>query len=179
MSRIGQKPIDIPSGITPSVSGSSVSVKGPKGELTLELPDGITLEVADNKLNLSREDDSRESKSRHGLMRSLIANMVTGVNEGFKRELEVQGVGFKAEAQGQTLTLTVGLSSPVVYTVPDDVSVSCGEGGIRIAITGTDKQKVGNVAARIRSFRPAEPYKGKGIRYVGEQVRRKVGKTVA
>jgi large subunit ribosomal protein L6 len=178
MSRIGQKPIDIPSGITPSVSGSSVSVKGPKGELALELPEGIALEVSDNQVSVSRKDDTRESKSLHGLIRSLVANMVVGVNEGFKKELEVQGVGFKAEAQGQKLTLTVGLSSPVVYMVPDGVSVSS-EGGIRILVSGTDKQKVGNVAARIRSFRPAEPYKGKGIRYVGEQVRRKVGKTVA
>ena len=178
MSRIGQKPIDIPSGVTPSVSGSSVSVKGPKGELSLELPEGITLEVSGNQINVSRKDDTRESKSLHGLMRSLVSNMVVGVNEGFKRELEIQGVGFKAEAQGQQLTLTVGLSSPVVYTVPEEVSVSA-EGGIRISLTSTDKQKVGNVAARIRSFRPAEPYKGKGIRYVGEQVRRKVGKTVA
>lgn len=178
MSRIGQKPIDVPSGVTVSVSGSKVSVKGKLGELTKEIPDVIGVEVKDGVVMVSRSNDARVSKSFHGLLRTLINNMVIGVSSGYKKELEIQGVGFKAVVKGQKVALSLGFASPVEYDVPDGVKVA-EEDGVRISVTGVDKEKVGDTAAMIRSFYPAEPYKGKGVRYKGEHVRRKVGKTVA
>jgi len=178
MSRIGEKPIEIPSGVTVTISGSDVAVRGPKGELSMVLPGAIAATVSDNRIDVTREDDQRKSKSFHGLGRSLIANMVTGVSEGYTKELEISGVGFKAVAQGQTLSLSLGFASPVEYSVCEGVSVAVNN-NTNIVVTGPDKQKVGETAARIRAFYPAEPYKGKGVMYKGERVRRKVGKTVA
>lgn len=178
MSRVGQRPIEIPSGVSVEINGQSVKVKGPLGELSRDLPAAITIEEADGKLVLTRASDTREDRSFHGLSRSLVANMVEGVSRGFKKELEISGVGFKAAVQGQELSLSVGFASPVQYTIPDGVKVT-EEGGVNVTVSGVDKQMVGDVAARIRAFYPAEPYKGKGLKYKGEHVRRKVGKAVA
>lgn len=178
MSRIGNKPIDVPSGVTVNATDACVSVKGPKGELSFDLSGGISVDASGEQLIVQRPDESKQSRSSHGLVRSILNNMVEGVAKGFTRELEIEGVGFKATIQGQKLVLAVGFSKPVEYVVPDGVSIS-EEGGTRIIVSGPDKQKVGEVAARIRAFSPAEPYKGKGLRYKGERVRRKVGKTVA
>jgi large subunit ribosomal protein L6 len=178
MSRIGKQPVPVPKGVTASVSASRVQVKGSLGELSMELPRGIGAEVQDGRVVLTRPDDSRQSKSFHGLARNLVANMVEGVSKGFSRALEIQGVGFKAAVQGQKLVLSLGFSSPQEFLVPDGVKVVVTD-GTAMVVSGADKQKVGDTAARIRSFYPAEPYKGKGVRYKGEHVRRKVGKTVA
>lgn len=178
MSRIGEQPVEVPAGVTVSVAGATVSVKGANGDLSLELPGKIQAEASDGKVVLSRPDDSRESKSTHGLARSLVANMVEGVSKGFSKKLEIEGVGFKAAIQGQALTMMLGFSSPVEYTVPEGVTVTV-DGGTKVLVASADKQKVGDCAARIKSFFPVEPYKGKGIRYSDEHVRRKVGKTVA
>ena len=178
MSRVGEQAITIPSGVTVNVEGGVVSAKGPKGELSLDLPAGISAKTEGERVSLDRSDDSRETRSFHGLARSLVANMVDGVANGYSRDLEIEGVGFKAEVQGQTVLLSLGFSGPKACPVADGVTVTV-EGGTRLKVSGPDKQKVGEVAARIRSYYPAEPYKGKGIRYAGEYVRRKVGKTVA
>lgn len=178
MSRIGQQPVDIPEGVTVTATGSCVSVKGKQGELSQDVPGAISVAVADGKVMVTRGDETRESRSYHGLVRSLIANMVEGVSKGFSKDLEIQGVGFRGAVQGKTLSLSLGFASPIAYPIPEGITIT-EAGGTKITIAGADKQKVGDVAARIRGFFPAEPYKGKGIRYVGEQVRRKVGKTVA
>lgn len=176
MSRIGEVPIELPAGVTVTVDGSHVVVKGAKGEQELNMPEGISMSVEEQRVVLSRENDTQ--KAFHGLARSLVANMVEGVVNGYKKELEIQGVGFKAAIQGKTLSLSLGFASPKVYTIPDTVTVEV-ENNTNVIVTGIDKQQVGLVAARIRSYYPAEPYKGKGVRYKGEQVRRKEGKTVA
>ncbi|MBM4147451.1 MAG: 50S ribosomal protein L6 [Lentisphaerae bacterium] len=178
MSRVGQKPVTLPAGIKVAVQGRKVSVSGPKGELAYNLPDGIDVAVDGSVVSFLRGGDTRELRSLHGLVRSLVANMVTGVQQGFVKELEIQGVGFKAAVQGQNLVLSLGFASPVEYEIPTGVKVAV-DGGVAITVTGADRQLVGDVAARIRGYFPAEPYKGKGIRYKGERVRRKVGKTVA
>jgi large subunit ribosomal protein L6 len=178
MSRIGEAPIEIPAGVTVTASGAQLTVKGGKGELAITLPGTVSAEVAEGRLTLARTGDTRESRSLHGLVRSLAANMVKGVTEGFSKTLEIEGVGFRAGVQGKKLVLSVGFSKPVEYTVPDDITVAA-EGDTKVVVSGADKQKVGQVAARIRGFCPCEPYKGKGIRYSDEHVRRKVGKTVA
>jgi large subunit ribosomal protein L6 len=178
MSRVGNKPIDIPAGVTVSVKGSTATVKGAKGELSLNLPSGITAVSETGRLTVSRAEDTRPARSSHGLIRSLLAGMIEGVVKGYSRDLEIQGVGFKGELKGKVLSLSLGFSSPILFPVPDGVAVAV-EGGTKLKVSGTDKQKVGEVAARIRAFYPAEPYKGKGVRYVGEHVRRKEGKTVA
>lgn len=178
MSRIGVQPVEIPGGVTVAVEGPSVSVNGKGGDLKLRLPPGIQVQVAGGKVNVVRQDESRKTRSCHGLIRTLIFNMVEGVSKGFKKNLEIQGVGFKASVQGRKLLLSLGFASPVEYAIPDGITVK-EEDGVRMAVSGADKQLVGDVAARIRGFFPAEPYKGKGIRYAGERVRRKVGKTVA
>jgi len=178
MSRVGKKPIDIPSGVQVAVQDSLVKVSGPKGELTLLLPTIIQADAGDGKVTVTRSDDTRENRSFHGLYRSLIANMVEGVEKAFTKNLVIEGVGFKAEVRGSTLVVTVGFSSPVEYAIPEGVDIAV-DGGTRIKITSIDKQKVGQAAARIRGFSPAEPYKGKGIRYADERIRRKEGKTVA
>ena len=178
MSKTYEKPIGIPSGVTVTVEGSDVSAKGPQGELTLAVSNPIEVRMDDSRIFLTCLDKSKTSKSLHGLFRSLIANMLEGVSKRFSKTLEIQGVGFKASIQGQKLAISLGFSKPIEYLVPDGVNVTT-EGGTVIVVNGSDKQKVGDVAARIRAFFPAEPFKGKGIRYKGENVRRKAGKTVA
>lgn len=177
MSRIGNKPISLSSGVTVTVDGKNVTVKGSKGELEHVVPELIELVVEDNRVVVSRANDGREARALHGLTRTLVANMVTGVNTGFTKELSIEGVGYRAKVSGRKLELNLGYSHPVSYTVPDGVDVSVTD-NTKIAVTGTDKQKVGQVAATIRQFRKPEPYKGKGIRYATEHVRRKEGKTV-
>jgi large subunit ribosomal protein L6 len=178
MSRVGEKPIEIPSGVTVKVEPSLVAVKGGQGELSMKISDFIKVETDDKAVTVTRADDTRESKSFHGMTRSMISNMIEGVSKGFSKELEIQGVGFKAVVQGQKLSLSLGFASPVEYTIPEGVNIKV-DNNTAVTVTGPDKQQVGDVAARIRSFFPAEPYKGKGVRYKDEHVRRKVGKTVA
>ena len=178
MSRIGQAPVAVPDGVDVTVQGRTVAVKGKLGETSIELPDGITARVDDGRVVLERPDETRDSKSFHGLARSLVANMVEGVAKGYSRDLEINGVGFRAAVNGRQVSLSLGFASPLEYTVPDGVNVETKD-GTTLTVSGIDKQKVGDVAARIRSFFPAEPYKGKGIQYKGERIRRKVGKTVA
>ncbi len=178
MSRIGRKTIAIPSGVKVEQKGTEIHVQGPKGSLTASLPDNIRLEVGDGEMRLDRADQRKPTRAAHGLARSLFANMVTGVTDGFARELEIQGVGYRAEVAGKTLKLALGFSHPVEVPVPEGLSVSIQENN-RVRIEGIDKQSVGQFAAEIRRLRPPEPYKGKGIRYVDEHVRRKVGKAGA
>jgi len=177
MSRIGKQPVDIPPKVKVEVKGQRISVEGPKGKLDLELPRRTSLKVAEGKIVVSREGDDAQAKALHGLSRALVNNMVKGVSEGFVKKLEIQGVGFKAAVQGDSVTLNLGFSHPVVYPIPGQIKVSVEE-GTKLTIEGPDKQLVGEVAAEIRSFYPPEPYKGKGVRYVGERVVRKEGKTV-
>ena len=176
MSRIGKAPIPVPSGVTVTISGSSVSVKGPKGELSRDIPGGITVRQDGDVLLVERPDDERESRALHGLVRSLVNNMVVGVTDGFRKDLDIVGVGYRAAAQGSDkLDLSLGFSHPVVVEAPDGIQFVVPQ-PTRIEVHGIDKQLVGQVAANIRSIRKPEPYKGKGVRYVGEQVRRKAGK---
>lgn len=177
MSRIGKKPVTIPSGVTVQVDGQRVFAKGPKGELTLAIPPSVQAAVKNGVVHVTTSEDSASGRSLHGLARSLLANMVSGVSTGYSIDLELQGVGFRAAVQGSKLTLTIGYSSPVEYVAPKSIVIQVKESNI--TVSGPDKQLVGDVAARIRSFYPPEPYKGKGIRYKGEHVRRKAGKTVA
>ena len=170
--------MEIPQGVSLTVQGTTVSGKGPQGELRFELPEGISASVADNRVTVGRADDLVHTRCCHGLARSLIANMVHGLAKGYMAELEIQGVGFKAALQGQKLQLWLGFSVPVDYSVPAGIKVKV-DNGTAITISGPDKQLVGDVTARIRAFAPAEPYKGKGVRRKGEHIRRKVGKTVA
>lgn len=151
-----------------------VNVKGPKGALSVRIPKGITVEIESEQVRFCRSNEKKRTRALHGLARALVANMVTGVTEGFAKELEVHGVGYRADVSGKSLKLAVGFSHPIDVTIPEELSVSLQEGKIRIE--GIDRQLVGQFAADVRSLRPPEPYKGKGIRYVGEQVRRKVGK---
>jgi large subunit ribosomal protein L6 len=176
MSRIGKKPITVPSGVTVSVDGSKIKVKGPKGELERVIRSEIAVEQNDGEITLTRPNDSKENRAYHGLTRALIANMVEGVTSGFKKTLEIIGVGYRAEKKGETLVLTVGYSHQVVYPQPAGITLTAQTPTV-VIIEGIDKQKVGQVAAELRAVRPPEPYKGKGIRYQGEQVRRKAGKT--
>jgi len=179
MSRIGKKPIEIPSGITLAVKDGMVMGKGPKGESSIKIPPDISVKISDSKVFVEALKDSSEVKACHGLVRSLIANMVQGLIKEYTKELEIQGVGFKATMQGTNkIQLWVGFSSPVNCEIPAGIKVKIDNGTI-ILISGVDKQLVGDTAARIRAIAPAEPYKGKGIRYKGEHIRRKVGKTVA
>ena len=175
MSRVGNKPIDLPSGVDLEVDGASVTVKGSKGELSRQFSERIGFSVDDGVVMVTRPDDSRESKALHGLSRALLNNMVVGVSEGFTKQLEIQGVGYRAALKGRDLELQVGFSHPVVVEAPEGVTLDVPE-PTRISVSGIDKELVGQVAADIRSIRPPEPYKGKGIRYVGEYVRRKAGK---
>src|ERR1700736_3617949 len=178
MSRIGKKSIEIPDKVKMAVSDDgSVQVEGPKGKLELVLPRRIKIRVDGKKAVLNRDAETRSVKALHGLSRSLINNMVVGVSKGFQRSLEIQGVGFRAQVLGKNLNLSIGFSHPVVFPVPDGIKITVQE-NTKILIEGIDKQVVGQVAADIRSYYPPEPYKGKGIRYVGEQILRKEGKTV-
>lgn len=176
MSRVGVLPIPVPTGVEVAVHDRQVDVAGPKGTLSTSLPDVVRVDVADGTVAVSRADDERSSRAVHGLTRNLIANMVTGVSTGFTRELLINGVGYRAEVQGKTLVVDARYSRPVQLQIPDDLAVQV-EGGNRIQISGVDKQRVGQFASDVRSVRPPEPYKGKGIRYADEHVRRKVGKS--
>jgi len=178
MSRIGKAPIPLPKGVSVECDGAEITVKGPKGTLKGSVPQNITLDVGEGELRFTRADDRRESRALHGLARALCANMVTGVSDGFKRGLEIEGVGYRASMSGKTLNLALGFSHPVEVPVPEGLSVNV-DGTTKIEIEGIDKQLVGQFAADIRSIRPPEPYKGKGIRYAGERIRRKVGKAGA
>ena len=178
MSRIGRKPIEVPAKVKVNVGAEgAVTVEGPKGKLSWTLPKAVRARVDGGSVSLDRDGESRQVRALHGLSRALIANMVAGVNVGFKKELEIQGVGFKAAVQGQKLNLSLGKSHPILFQIPADVKITVAE-STKITIEGVDKHLVGQTAADIRAFYPPEPYKGKGIRYAGEQVRRKEGKTV-
>jgi large subunit ribosomal protein L6 len=176
MSRIGRKPITVPAGVEVTVDGPTVKVKGPKGELSHTLAEPITVERADDGvLHVKRPDDERRSRALHGLSRSLINNMIVGVSEGYSRTLEIHGTGYRVQAKGSDLEFALGFSHPVVITPPDGVNFRV-ERPTQFVVEGIDKQQVGEVAANIRKLRPPEPYKGKGVRYQGEYVRRKAGK---
>lgn len=175
MSRIGKRPITIPGKVTVSIDGSHVAVKGPKGELSRVLPSAVTVEQEGETLQVKRQDESRSSRQLHGLSRTLVANMVEGVSQGFQRRLEIQGVGYRAQVQGRNLVLNVGYSHQVQIEPPEGVQLAV-ETNTNVIVSGFDKELVGNTAAKIRAVRPPEPYKGKGIRYAGEAVRRKAGK---
>jgi large subunit ribosomal protein L6 len=175
MSRVGRSPIEIPKGVTVNVDGGTVIVKGPKGELVTEITGDITASVEDGVVNVARGSETKETRSLHGTMRALIANTVIGVSEGFSKNLDIIGVGYSAEMQGKNLSLKLGFSHPCVFEPPDGIEIEV-PAPTRIVVRGIDKQQVGQVAADIRAFRPPEPYKGKGIRYHDEYVRRKAGK---
>jgi large subunit ribosomal protein L6 len=180
MSRIGRKPVALPSGVTVAVNGSKVTVKGSKGELSYELLPEITVKVEDNEIVIERKEDTDAGRARHGLTRALIANMVKGVNDGFSKQLELIGVGYKAALKGKILQLQLGFSHPVDFNIPAGIEITQDEKNKNLlTIKGIDKQLVGQVSSDLRSLRPPEPYKGKGIRYVDEKVRRKVGKAAA
>jgi len=177
MSRIGRKPITVPGNVDIVVGDdNAVTVKGPKGELSAQFAPSIILQRENGSINVSRPDDTRQNRSLHGLTRTLLNNMVVGVTDGFRRNLEIQGVGYRAAMDGKVLVLSVGYSHPVRIVPPDGIVFTL-DGLTKVAVTGFDKQLVGEEAARIRRTRPPEPYKGKGIRFEGEQVRRKAGKT--
>lgn len=175
MSRIGRAPIPVPSGVEVTLDGQRVAVKGPKGELGVSVAEPIRVAHEDSELLVTRPTDRAPHRALHGLTRSLIANMVTGVTDGFSRELDIVGVGYRAQVKGKNLELLVGYSHPVTLEPPEGISFETPE-PTRVVVNGIDKQAVGQVAAEVRMVRPPEPYKGKGIRYVGEDVRRKVGK---
>ncbi|MBD2436715.1 50S ribosomal protein L6 [Nostoc sp. FACHB-110] len=176
MSRIGKRPITIPAKVQITIDGTKVVVKGPKGELSRDLPVQVTVNQEGETLQVVRKDDSRTSRQMHGLSRTLVANMVEGVSQGFQRRLEIQGVGYRAQVQGRNLVLNMGFSHQVHIEPPDGIQFAV-ENNTNVIVSGYDKEVVGNTAAKIRAVRPPEPYKGKGIRYAGEVVRRKAGKT--
>ena len=178
MSRIGNKAVEIPAKVKVDIDNSGkVAVEGPKGKVDWKLPRGITAKVADNQISLVRDAETRSVKALHGLSRALINNMVIGVSEGFTKNLEIEGVGFKAAVQANNLNLSLGFSHPVLFPIPPEIKIIVTE-NTKIAIQGVDKKTVGQVAADIRRYYPPEPYKGKGVRYAGEHIRRKEGKTV-
>ncbi|MDT2746003.1 50S ribosomal protein L6 [Vagococcus fluvialis] len=176
MSRIGNKPVVIPAGVTITQNGTAVTVKGPKGELTREFSPNITLNIEEGVVTLTRPDDSKENKTMHGTMRANLNNMVVGVSEGFAKALELIGVGYRAQLQGKKLVLNVGYSHPIEFETPEGIEIEV-PSNTSIIVKGSNKEVVGELAANIRGTRPPEPYKGKGVRYVGEHVRRKEGKT--
>jgi large subunit ribosomal protein L6 len=178
MSRIGKKPIPLPAGVTLAVDGRTVRVKGPKGELSRVIRPEITVNVSDGVVTLERPSDAKQHRAYHGLTRALLANMVQGVTGGYRKALDIVGVGYRAEKKGTTLVLTVGYSHQVIYPEPAGITINAPT-PTSVVVEGIDKEKVGQVAAEIRAVRPPEPYKGKGIRYNGEQVRRKAGKAGA
>ena len=175
MSRIGKKPVTIPKGVTVTLDGSKITVKGPKGELSRSLPGAMLVSMVDNEVIIQRPSEENEHKALHGLTRTLVANMVEGVTAGFSKQLEIIGVGYKAETRPYGLQLALGFSHPIEYRAPAGIKLTAPQ-PTQVTIQGANKEMVGQVAAEIRSFRPPEPYKGKGIKYVGEQVRRKAGK---
>ena len=178
MSRIGRLPIPLPSGVEVSLAGNEVKVKGPKGSLANRVPEVIGVEVADGQVRFTRPDERKQTRAFHGLARALVANMVKGVTEGFSKTLAIEGVGYRAELKGKALNLTLGFSHPVEVPVPQGIEVKV-EGQNQIRVEGIDREQVGQFAAELRGIRPPEPYKGKGVRYADERVRRKVGKAAA
>ncbi|RKY30604.1 MAG: 50S ribosomal protein L6 [Candidatus Omnitrophota bacterium] len=178
MSRLGKRPVAVPKEVKIEQKGGIIYVQGPKGKLERKLSGRLIIEIKDNELTVKRNVDTKEDRALHGLYRALIFNMIKGVSEGYKKELEIQGVGFRAQVQGKTLNLQVGYSHPVNFPIPDDVKIEAPKQNL-IVISGIDKEKVGEIAAEIRAVRPPEPYKGKGIRYAGEYIKRKVGKAQA
>jgi large subunit ribosomal protein L6 len=176
MSRIGRKPVSVPDRVEVSIDGRHVRVKGPKGQVSARIPARIEASVEDGQVVVTRATDQARDKALHGLARTLVANMVEGVTEGFSRRLEIIGVGYRAEGSGRKLKLSLGFSQPIEYEAPEGIDITTPQPTL-IEVRGADKQVVGQVAAEIRAYRTAEPYKGKGIRYQGEQVRRKAGKT--
>lgn len=175
MSRIGRKPVQIPAGVEVTVNGNTCVVKGPKGTLQQDFHENITVTVEENEVIVDRANDERESRAQHGLTRALIQNMVTGVSEGYTKVLELAGVGYRVQLKGKDLDLSLGYSHPVIYTAPEGITFECPD-NTHIHVKGINKQQVGQVAAEIRGKRPPEPYKGKGIHYLGEHIRRKLGK---
>jgi large subunit ribosomal protein L6 len=177
MSRVGRKPVAIPSGVSVTQKDGQIEVKGPKGTLRETLPERVKVEVADGNVTFARPDDEGPTRALHGLARANVQNMVVGVTQGFTRELEIQGVGYRAEVKGKSLNLLLGFSHPIELAIPEGLKVSVAEN--KIKIEGANRHDVGQFASNVREIRPPEPYKGKGVRYVGEQVRRKVGKAAA
>lgn len=177
MSRIGKMPVQIPAGVKVSQDHALVKVEGPKGKLSLQVPKGVDVILGEKAVEVKRPSDGRKERSYHGLVRTLIANMVKGVSSGFEKSLEVAGVGYRAEIAGKNLKLVIGFSAPIEYTIPEGIQIKVDK-QVNIVVSGIDKQLVGRVAAEIRSLKKPEPYKGKGIKYAGERIRRKVGKSV-
>ena len=178
MSRIGKLPVALPQGVTVTVGKAEIQVKGPKGSLATPLPGGITCKVEGGAAHLARRNDERQQRALHGLARALLANAVKGVSSGWSRDLDIQGIGYRAIVQGKNIEFALGYSHPIVFPVPEGIAVTV-EKQTRVSVSGVDRQKVGQVAAEIRSLRPPEPYKGKGIRYLDEVIKKKVGKTGA
>ncbi|MCZ7625915.1 MAG: 50S ribosomal protein L6 [Candidatus Methylomirabilota bacterium] len=178
MSRIGKKPIPLSDQVKVEIAGGHIAVQGPKGKLSMRLHPSMGVRVEDNQLHCVRPSDNKLHRSLHGLTRTLIANMIEGVTKGFEKKLEMVGVGYRASVQGRNLSLTLGYSHPLIYPLPEGINVSV-EGQNLVTISGSDKQQVGAVAAKLRSLRPPEPYKGKGVKYAGERIRRKAGKAGA
>ncbi len=183
MSRIGKKPVDLPERVKMSINNGEVVVEGPKGKLSQEIPDGIDVTLVDSQIVITRSSDHRRMRALHGLTRALVANMVTGVTDGFSKTLRIAGLGYKAEVQGSKLTLQLNHSHPIEYEVPDGIDITIerpesvqNQPEIPLIVSGIDRQQVGQVAANIRDFQKPEPYKGKGIKYLGEHIRRKAGK---
>jgi len=176
MSRIGRQPVAIPKGVQVTTQDRSVKVKGPKGELTMDLVSGVTLAVSETEAVVKLERDDRQANAVYGLTRAILANLVRGVGQGFQKSLEIQGTGYRAALDGKKLVLQLGYSHPVEYPVPDGVQIKV-DTPTKLTVSGADKQQVGQVAAHIRGFRPPEPYKGKGVRYEGEYIKRKAGKS--
>lgn len=176
MSRIGKMPVPVPAGVTVSIKNNILSVKGAKGELTQDFQPEVSFEIKDGEVVVNRVDDSKRAKSMHGLYRNLLNNMVIGVSKGFSKTLLINGVGYRAELKGDTLLLNLGFSTIIEYVVPEGITVAV-EGNNKVTVSGMDKAKVGQAAVEIRSIRPPEPYKGKGIKYENEIIRRKVGKS--
>jgi large subunit ribosomal protein L6 len=176
MSRIGKQPIPLPKGVDISISGEVINVKGPKGQLQVNLLPGISAAVEDGNLNITRADDEPQTRSFHGLVRALLANATAGVSEGWSKQLEIVGIGYRAESKGKSVVFSVGYSHPIDFPVPDGIEIDVDAKANLVTVKGIDRQQVGQIAAEIRGLRPPEPYKGKGIRYADERVRTKAGK---
>ena len=175
MSRIGKKPVSIPSGVTANIEGQTVKVKGPKGALQVVLPDDVTVKMDAGAVKVDPRNETKRARAMWGTSRTLVSNLVTGVTQGFEKKLEITGVGFRAALQGKNLQIALGYSHDVIYPIPEGITIAAPK-PTEILVTGIDKQKVGQVAAEIRAFRPPEPYKGKGVKYAGEYIFRKEGK---
>jgi len=177
MSRVGKKPIPVPSGVDVKISGADVSVKGPKGKLDWVLPDAVNVNVQDQTIVVQRKDDSKEKRALHGLARSILSGMVTGVTDGYKRELELVGVGYRAQVQGNKIVFSLGYSHPVEFLLPEGITAEVDKKQTTIALNGIDKQLIGQTAANLKELRLPDAYKGKGVRYAGERIKLKPGKT--